>query len=209
MTAAEAPTRSPEHVLADLAELLRGENSVVSPHVTDSAEKPALGPLAACGPRAARAAGEYSLLLESVREGYLLHYGTGRVVSGADPDLALLAGDYLYALGLERLAALGDLEATAELSDLISLAAEVHDGRREPDRARRESAALWLAAAAAIGGGSSPAHTAAKAAIREGNPKASALLWVAACEIAARGGFDRQLLIAADAIEFAADLPPS
>jgi hypothetical protein len=29
----------------------------------------------------------------------------------ADPDLALLAGDYLYALGLERLAALADLEA--------------------------------------------------------------------------------------------------
>ena len=43
-------------------------------------------------------------MVEAVREGYLLHYGDGRVVRGADPDLALLAGDYLYALGLERLA---------------------------------------------------------------------------------------------------------
>ena len=38
---------------------------------------------------------------------------TARVVRGAEPDLALLAGDYLYALGLERLAALGDLEPCA------------------------------------------------------------------------------------------------
>ena len=33
---------------------------------------------------------------------------------GADPDLRLLAGDYLYALGLERLAGLGDLPAVRE-----------------------------------------------------------------------------------------------
>ena len=53
---------------------------------------------------------------------------------GADADLRLLAGDYLYALGLERLAALGDLEAVRELSDLISLSAQVHDGTREDAR---------------------------------------------------------------------------
>ena len=52
-------------------------------------------------------------MIEAVREGYLLHYGEPRIVVGADTDLALLAGDYLYALGLERLAALGDLEAVA------------------------------------------------------------------------------------------------
>ena len=43
----------------------------------------------------------------------------GRAID--DPDLALLLGDQLYALGLSRLAALGDLEAVAELADLISL----------------------------------------------------------------------------------------
>ncbi len=48
------------------------------------------------------------------------------MVDGADDDLALLAGDYLYARGLERLAALGDLEAVRELSDLISLVAQLH-----------------------------------------------------------------------------------
>ena len=58
------------------------------------------------------------------------------MVAGADRDLALLAGDYLYALGLERLAALGDLDAVRELSDLISLAAQVHDGSRAAERGR-------------------------------------------------------------------------
>ena len=114
---------------------------------------PALGTLAGAGPRAAAAPGEYALVVESVREGYLLHYSRGRLVTGADPDLALLAGDYLYALGLERLAALGDLEAVRELSDLISLAAQVHDGSRAPERAERESNALWLASVTAIGAG--------------------------------------------------------
>ena len=65
----------------------------------------------ACSPRSARAAaapGEYALVVEAVREGYLLHYGEPRLLAGHDADLALLAGDYLYALGLDRLAALGD-----------------------------------------------------------------------------------------------------
>ena len=49
-----------------------------------------------------------------------------------DEDLRLLAGDSLYALGLERLAASGDLEAVAELADLISLCAFAHaEGRPE------------------------------------------------------------------------------
>src|SRR5213596_1655144 len=119
---------SPEAALAALAAQLREDESVISPHVADPGEgQPALGLLAADGPRAAAARDEYALVVESVREGYLLHYGEPRVVVGADPDLSLLAGDYLYALGLERLAALGDLEAVSELSDLISLSAQVHD----------------------------------------------------------------------------------
>ena len=120
---------APADALRDLAGLLRADGSVVSPHVAEpAADRPALGELAAAGARTAGAPGEYALVVEAVREGYLLHYGDGRVVRGADPDLALLAGDYLYALGLERLAELGDLEAVRELSDLISLSAQVHDG---------------------------------------------------------------------------------
>lgn len=75
---------------------------------------------------------EVRLLLEAVREGYELHYGQPRVVATDDPDLALLAGDRLYALGLQRLAALGDLDAVRVLADLISESARLHaEGRPE------------------------------------------------------------------------------
>jgi hypothetical protein len=122
----------PEEALTLLADQLRVEDSVISPHVQVSGEVPALGLLAAASPRTRGARGDYAVLVEAIREGYLLHYGTPRVVVGADDDLALLAGDYLYALGLKRLATLGDLEAVRELADLISLCARVHaEGRPE------------------------------------------------------------------------------
>ncbi len=76
--------------------------------------------------------------LEAVHEGYLLHYGEPRAFAGMDADLRLLAGDALYALGLSRVADRGDLEAVAELSDLITEAARAH-AEGEPERA----AALW------------------------------------------------------------------
>src|ERR687888_1401246 len=119
----------PDGALWALATSLRDEQSVITPHVREPDDvEPILGLLAAAGPRAAGAPGEYALLVESIREGYLLHYGEPRVVAGADDDLALLAGDYLYARGLERLAALGDLGAIRELADLISLVAQLHAG---------------------------------------------------------------------------------
>jgi hypothetical protein len=75
---------------------------------------------------------ERAFVLEAVYEGYLLHYETPRAFRGMDPDLRLLAGDSLYALGLERLAATGDIDAVQELSDLISLCAFVQaQGRPE------------------------------------------------------------------------------
>jgi hypothetical protein len=127
--------------------------------------------LAASGPRAARARAEYELLLEMIREGTLLHYGSPRVLRDDDRDLALLLGDQLYALGLSRLAALGDLDAVAELADLISLlaAAEAAD---DDDLGR----AIWRAGAAAIGWGSSPEHEAAKELARCGAPGAKTAL---------------------------------
>jgi len=110
----------PADALKVLAEQLRAEETPISPHVVDPAEPPELGELAASGPGTAAAPGEYAYVVEAVREGYLLHYGQPRLLAGHDPDLALLAGDYLYALGLDRLAALGDTRAVAILSDLIS-----------------------------------------------------------------------------------------
>lgn len=121
----------PAAALARLAARLREEDTPISPHVVDPTEPPIFGPGAAAGPRAASAPAEYALVVEAVREGYLLHYGQPRLLSGHDPDLALLAGDYLYALGIERLAALGDAEAVEALSDLISTCAQLHAEGRE------------------------------------------------------------------------------
>jgi hypothetical protein len=80
-----------------------------------------------------------------VYEGYLLHYESPRAFQGMDADLRLLAGDSLYALGLERLAAAGDIDAVRELSDLISLCAFVQAQGR-PELAEE----LWQATTRAL-----------------------------------------------------------
>jgi hypothetical protein len=70
--------------------------------------------------------------VSAVREGYELHYGSPAVVRTGDPDLALLAGDRLYALGLDKLAAAGDLDAIGILCDTIATCARSHaEGRPE------------------------------------------------------------------------------
>ena len=117
-------------------------------------------------PRATAHAAEYELLLEMILEGSLLHYGAPRVVRVADPDLALLLGDQLYALGLSRLADLGDLEAVSELADLISLLAQARAAADAP-----LADAIWEAGATAIGWGRTPQHEAAKALARRGRPR--------------------------------------
>jgi hypothetical protein len=129
------------------------------------------GGVAASGPRAAAAAGEYEFLVESIYEGYLLHYETPRLFRRGDPDMALLVGDRLYALGLERLVALGDIAAVVELADVISLCALVHA------RGRGELAAsIWSAGARAVGWGTSPAHRAAKALVMADDSRAGPAL---------------------------------
>jgi hypothetical protein len=137
----------PAAALRLLAERLREESTPISPHVVEPAAAPELGAIAAAGPRAAAAPGEYAIVVEAVREGYLLHYGEPRLLAGHDPDLGLLAGDYLYALGLDRLAALGDTAAVAVLSDLISRCAQLHAESREDEVPK-----LWTDAAHSIGG---------------------------------------------------------
>lgn len=130
----------PGEVLQALADRLRAEDTPISPHVVDPAESPELGVLAG---------GEYAFVIEAVREGYLLHYEEPRLLAGHDSDLALLAGDYLYALGLDRLAALADAAAVAILSDLISTCARL---QAEGDIAPIEN--LWREAARQIGAAS-------------------------------------------------------
>jgi hypothetical protein len=143
-----APTvASPDQALRALADQLRSEDTPIATHVVDAPAPPELGMLAAAGPRAATAPGEYALVVESVREGYLLHYGEPRLMAGHDADLALLAGDYLYALGLDRLAALGDTVAVAVLSELIARCAQLHADGRDA-----EVKGLWPVAAKRIAG---------------------------------------------------------
>ena len=139
------------------------------PSVAQSPAGPAQ--LAAAGPRAAGHELEYEVLLEMILEGSRLHYGSPALVAPDDPDLALLLGDQLYALGLARLAALGDLPAVSELADVISIVAQAHgDG----DAALAEAA--WEAGAVAIGWGTSADHERAKAQARACEPGAAAEL---------------------------------
>jgi hypothetical protein len=164
---------------AALREAIRQHGGELAEHVSASADGrpvPSAPPQkSAGGPRTAGREAEYELLLEMILEGSRLHYGTPAVVLVDDPDLALLLGDQLYALGLSRLAALGDLEATGELADVISLVAQAH-AAGDGDLAD----AVWDAGAVAIGWGSSPAHEDAKALARRGDPDAISALRTAA-----------------------------
>ena len=133
---------------------LRAQGGILA-ELVDPASGPApAGPAqkAASGPRAAGHRAEYELLLEMILEGSRLHYGTPRLVRTEDPDLALLLGDQLYALGLSRLAALGDMHAVRVLARTIASLAQAH---AEGDPRRDEQ--IWDEAAAGIGWGQAPA----------------------------------------------------
>ncbi|HWH05812.1 MAG TPA: hypothetical protein VNT23_05185, partial [Gaiellaceae bacterium] len=90
---------------------------------------------------------QYRLGLETIYEGYLVHYGRPRLFAPADDDVALLLGDYLYAHGLVRIAATGDLGAVETLAELISACAAL---RAEGAGGDGEE---WLRAARRLGGG--------------------------------------------------------
>jgi hypothetical protein len=152
---------------------LAAEGGELAASLTD-VDSAAPGP-AADGSRVAGQEEAYELVIELIREGYLVHYGAGRVVRPEDPDLALLAGDRMYALGLARLAALGDLDAVIELADVISLSAQAH-AAGDPELAE----AAWAAGTAAVGRGGGAEHGSAKAAARAGDPGAAAALRQAA-----------------------------
>jgi hypothetical protein len=87
----------------------------------------------------------YALGLETIYEGYLLHYGRPRLFAPAAPNSALLLGDYLYAHGLVRIAEVGGVEAVADLAELISLCAQLRADGAEGD------GAAWAASAALLG----------------------------------------------------------
>jgi hypothetical protein len=146
--------------LDDLAAELRSDGGLLAAALRD-------GALGAPLPAGART--EVQVLLEAIREGYELHYGQARLLATEDADLALLAGDRLYALGLERLAALGDLDAVRTLADLISQSARAHaEGRPEL------ADAAWAKATDDVHRTGTPepgAHAARKGAARAYSPE--------------------------------------
>ncbi len=104
----------------------------------------------------------HALGLETIYEGYLVHFGRSRLFGPADRDTALLLGDYLYAQGLVQVAATGDVDAVADLAELISLCAQARADGRDGD------GPAWAATASALGAGGLDE---ARAAMREqGDP---------------------------------------
>jgi hypothetical protein len=124
----------------------------------------------------------YAVGLETVYEGYLLHYGRPRLFAPGDDDTALLLGDYLYAHGLVRIAELEVVQAVADLAELISLSGQVRaDGRTSDGSA-------WAATAACLGAGDlAEAREALRMAADPGP------LYDVACAAAGRAAVDRAL----------------
>jgi len=131
----------------------------------EPADAPAFGLLASAGPRTASRGGVYAFVVEAVREGYLCHYEIPRVVESPDPDLALLAGDLFYAIGLSTLAELGDDESVRLLSDLIVVSAELRSSGRRDD-----AEVFWVARVLALACGSDDEHVRLTAALGRAEP---------------------------------------
>ncbi|HEX4746099.1 MAG TPA: hypothetical protein VFU99_04365 [Gaiellaceae bacterium] len=91
------------------------------------------------------AAEAFGVGLETIYEGYLVHYGRSRLFAPADPDTALLLGDYLYAHGLVRIAKTGDVKAVADLAELISLCARLRGDGLDGD------GDAWAATSSSLG----------------------------------------------------------
>ena len=87
----------------------------------------------------------FAVGLESIYEGYLLHYGRSRLFAPRDSDTAILLGDYLYAHGLVRVAAHGEVEVVADLAALISRCAQLRAEGLEGD------GAAWAGTVASLG----------------------------------------------------------
>jgi hypothetical protein len=147
------PTSSPPSVWATIAEEAARESRLWSDALRPPAEREQ-------EPVFSRLAEErYALGLETIYEGYLLHYGRPRLFAPADAETALLLGDYLYAHGLVRVAEVGTVEAVADLAALISLCAQLRAEDLDGD------GAAWAATAAVLGDGELEQ---ARSALREG-----------------------------------------
>ena len=141
-------------------------------------DRPGPAQVAATGPRARGREREYELLLEMILEGYRLHYDEPLVVRTAGrrpgvPSRRSAVRARTLAPGM-----LGDLDAVAELADVISLVALAHAASD-----RELASAVWEAGAISVGWGPSDAHAEAKAQARVHDPGAADALRAAACAV--------------------------
>jgi len=90
---------------------------------------------------------QLALGLETIYEGYLLHYGRSRLFEPPDEDVALLLGDALLAQGLVLVAATGSVAAVADLAELLALCTQARADGADGD------GAAWAATAALLGKG--------------------------------------------------------
>jgi len=119
-----------------------------------------------------------ALGLETIYEGYLMHYGRPRLFAAEDRDTRILLGDYLYAHGLVRVAEAGDVGVVADLAALLAVCAQLR-AEVEPERPVPDGV-VWAATLVCLGR-DEPALAAARAELRDrGEPGALADLAVAA-----------------------------
>ncbi|MEV4420085.1 hypothetical protein AB0L40_08940 [Patulibacter sp. NPDC049589] len=182
--------------LSALAAALRDEGGLLAAVVRDPAPDAdrTIATAVEAGPRSSVVGPALALAAEATREAELLHHAPelARVVATDDRDLALLAGDRLYALGLERLAEGGWTDDVATLADIVALVARLHavpawaigparvgspaTGTGAPEEAAARTADLWAAAAAALGRGAGSPAAALLRDVRDGQvPDSSAL----------------------------------
>jgi hypothetical protein len=86
----------------------------------------------------------FALGVETIYEGYLLHYGRARLFAPPDDAVALLLGDALLAHGLVRVAATGSVAAVGDLAELLSLCAQARADGLDGD------GAAWAATTALL-----------------------------------------------------------
>ncbi len=105
-----------------------------------------------------------ALGLETIYEGYLVHYGRPRLFAAPDRDTSVLLGDYLYAHGLVRVAEHGRVSVVSDLAELLSLCAQLR-AESAPDDAELDGP-LWAATFALVGS-EDPELAAARADLRD------------------------------------------
>lgn len=190
--------------LAELTDLIGRQGGLVASVVSEGEPPPApFGDLVRTA-ELGRREPIRAVVFEAVREGYLCHYGVTRVIDPGDADLALLAGDLLFALGLRELASLGRPETVELLAGLITGSAEMEASGAGPD-----TGPLWLARAVELGTGVEAGDPGLSSAVIAGKPGAGDLLVKRARGVASEAGIGSAFGTALEAIQWKAEIDPS